>query len=126
MKKNLALVLITLLCVGIVASAKTKKVKLTGVVVDKACSAKLSKKDNVQEAALGHTKKCALMDACEKSGYGVFVDGKFYEFDAKGNGLAKALIEKSTMDKGIKLAVKAKADDANPTSLMVSKISAAK
>ena len=40
--------------------------------------------------------------------------------------LAKALIEKSTMDKGIKLAVEAKADDANPTSLMVSKISAAK
>ena len=126
MKKNLALVLITLLCVGIVASAKTKKVKLTGVVVDKSCAAKLSKKDNVQEAALGHTKKCALMDACVKSGYGVFVDGKFYEFDAKGNGLAKALIEKSTMDKGIKLAVEAKADDANPMSLMVSKISAAK
>ena len=126
MKKNLVLVIIALFCFGIVATAKAKKVKLTGYVVDKACSAKISKKENIQEAAMGHTKKCALMDGCVKSGYGVFVDGKYYEFDAKGNEMAKALVEKSSLEKGIKFAVEGKAEEATPTALMVKKITEAK
>ena len=126
MKKNLVLVMIALFCFGVVATAKTKKVKLTGYVVDKACAAKISKKDNVQEAAMGHTKKCALMDGCVKSGYGVFVDGKYYELDAKGNAMAQALVGKSSLEKGIKLAVEGKAEEATPTALMVKKVTEAK
>ncbi len=126
MKKNLVLVIVALFCFGVVATAKAKKVKLTGYVVDKSCAAKISKKDNIQEAAMGHTKKCALMDGCVKSGYGVFVDGKFYEFDAKGNEIATALVTKSTLEKGIKFAVEGKADEATPTALMIKKITEAK
>jgi uncharacterized protein YcfL len=126
MKKNLVLIIVALFCFGVVATAKTKKVKLTGYVVDKACSAKISQKENVQEAAMGHTKKCALMDGCAKSGYSVFVDGKFYEFDAKGNETAKALLAKSSLEKGIKFAVEGKAEEASPMALMVKKITEAK
>jgi hypothetical protein len=82
-----------------------KATTLTGHIVDKACSARISKKDDVQAAAAGHTKGCALMENCAKSGYGVFADGKWVEFDEKGNAMAKAAIEKSSKDKGAKYKV---------------------
>lgn len=126
MKKNLVLTLTLILFCTALTMAKTKKITVTGIVVDKACSAKVAGKENPQEAAAGHTKKCALMPDCAKSGYGVFVDGKYHEFDAKGTALAKALLEKSTTDKGVKFVVVGKTDDATPNVIMVSKISEAK
>jgi hypothetical protein len=48
------------------------------------------------------------MEPCVKSGYGVFSDGKYYEFDAKGNELAKSLIDGTAKEKGIKVKVMGK------------------
>lgn len=89
----------------VLASAQEKTVSLTGNIVDKACSARHLKATDPQTAAAGHTKKCALMPNCTASGFGVFADGKFYEFDAKGNELAKAKLEASTKDAGAKYKV---------------------
>jgi hypothetical protein len=50
-------------------------------------------------------KECALMEECVKGGYGIFADGKWYPFDAKGNTLAKALFEKSAKKDHIKATV---------------------
>lgn len=106
------LCLISLLsAVGLVAFADGKPVTVTGNIVDKACSARVAKKDNPQEAAAGHTKGCSLMDGCAKSGFGVFADGKYIEFDDKGNTMAKAALEKSTKDKGAKFKVTGKVTD---------------
>jgi hypothetical protein len=83
-------------------------VKLTGYVVDVKCAAEHTK-DKPQDAmkfAAEHTKDCALMEDCVKSGYGIFADGKWYPFDAKGNELAKALLEKTQKEDHIKVTVK--------------------
>lgn len=86
-------------------------VTLTGHIVDKACSARVAKKDNPQEAAAGHTKNCALMEGCAKSGFGIFADGKYVEFDEKGTAMAKAALEKSSKDKGATFKVTGKMMD---------------
>lgn len=126
MKKNLILMLVALLCVSVFALAKPKKTKVTGFLIDKACSGNVAKKDNPMEAAAGHTKKCALMEKCVASGLGVFADGKFYELDDNGKMLAKAFMEKSTLDKGIEVTVNGSVEDATPTMIAVKKLVAAK
>jgi hypothetical protein len=75
--------------------AQGEKKTLSGNIVDKACSGRVAKAANPQEAAGGHSKKCALSDNCKASGYGVYSDGKFYEFDAKGAELAADALTKS-------------------------------
>jgi len=110
--------LITLSCIFAVALglaslalAQDKNVTLTGHLVDKACSGRFAKKDNPQEAAGTHTKNCSLMENCAKSGFGVYADGKYTEFDEKGAALAKAALEKSSKDKGATFKVSGKMMD---------------
>lgn len=82
-------------------------VKLTGYVVDVVCAADHTK-DAAEAAtkfAAEHTKECGLMEDCVKSGYGIFAEGKWYPFDAKGNELAKGIFEKTKKDKAIKVTV---------------------
>jgi hypothetical protein len=126
MKKNLVLVLVALLCVCVLALAKPAKKKVTGFLIDKACSGNVAKKENPMEAAAGHTKKCALMEKCVASGLGVFSDGKFYELDDNGKTLAKAFMEKSTLDKGIEVTIDGTVEEAAPTMIAVKKLVAAK
>jgi hypothetical protein len=126
MKKNLILVLVALLCVCVFALAKPKKTKVTGFLIDKACSGNMAKKDNPMEAAAGHTKKCALMEKCVASGLGVFSDGKFYELDDNGKMLAKAFMEKSTLEKGVEVTVEGTAEESTPTMITVKKLVATK
>lgn len=104
-----------------VVAAADDKATLTGHIVDKACSARVAKKmaDDPQASA-GHAKGCALSENCAKSGFGVFADGKFVEFDEKGNAMAKAALEKTSKDKGAKFKVTGKVADGK---LMVESIS---
>lgn len=98
MKKQ-AIILIALAASVITASIVSahEKVKLSGHVVDVMCFAGHAKDatDVAKKAAAEHTKECALTEACVKSGYGIYADGKWYPFDAKGNELAKAMFEKT-------------------------------
>jgi len=89
----LSSLLVLLLVVATSVVWAHEKVKLTGYVVDVMCFGDHAK-DKVEDAtriAAEHTKECALMDDCVKSGYGLYADGKWYPFDAKGNELAKTL-----------------------------------
>lgn len=79
------------------------KVTVTGHIVDKACSAKVAKKDNPQAASAEESKDCIVR--CSKTGLGIFADGKYTEFDEAGTAKAKVLLEKSTKDKGAKFKV---------------------
>lgn len=81
--------------------AEGKSVTLHGYVVDVMCSKKMSKSGTAMEKAANHTKDCALSDGCAASGYGIFSDGKYYKFDAAGSKEAKAMLEKSTKEKGM-------------------------
>ena len=121
MLKKFTFSLAAVIALSIVAMAQDKTVTLTGHIVDKACSARVSKKEDVQGAAAGHSKGCSLnMEACAKSGFGVFADGKWTEFDEKGNAMAKAALEKTSKDKGAKFKVTGKVADGK---MMVESIS---
>lgn len=74
---------------------------LKGYVVDQMCAKGMVKKENFTQKSPGHTKECALEDACAASGYGIFSEGKWYTFDEKGSGLAKSAIEKSSREKAL-------------------------
>lgn len=84
--------------------------KLSGYIVDKACSARVAKSDDPQTAASKHTRKCALMENCKASCYGLYSDGKFYEFDEKGCEFAKVALEKSAKESGAVFEVEGKVD----------------
>jgi hypothetical protein len=109
MKKNP--ILPTLLATLLIALASIiwahDKVKLTGYVVDVMCFAEQAngKPEEATKAAAEHTKDCGLKADCIKSGYGIYADGKWYPFDAKGNDLAKAVFEKTTKKDQIKMTV---------------------
>jgi hypothetical protein len=104
---------------SLVAAVAAQDKSMTGYIVDKACSARVATKDDVTAAAAAHTKKCALMPNCAGSGFGLYSDGKYYEFDAKGNELAKASLEASTKEKGAQFKVDGSVKDGK---LMVTKI----
>ena len=74
-----------------------------GVLIDKECSPKAETRMVADPSphleggmlwAYTHTRKCLLMPACQRSGYGVFAYDitKFLAFDAAGNQKALALI----------------------------------
>lgn len=108
MKKQ-AIILIALAASVITTSTVSahEKVKLSGYIVDVMCFAEHAKDaTNVaKKAAAEHTRDCALMEECVKSGYGIYADGKWYPFDAKGNELAKAMFDKAKRKDNIKVTV---------------------
>ena len=108
MKKPIFLSLIAaLVATTVTLGSAHEKVKLTGYVVDLACFAEHAKDkpEAANKIAAEHTRECALMDDCIKGGYGIYADGQWYPFDAKGNELAKAAFEKSRKKDHFKMTV---------------------
>lgn len=101
MRKLLSIItLLTLvLSLGLAATAKVKKVTLTGYITDKNCSAK----------GADHPRACALK--CKGSGVGLFADGKFYLFDEQGMAKAVQVMEASKSEKVVKATVKGELGD---------------
>ena len=88
------------LLAGLAGTAMAAEVK--GILMDKACSGKAEVRVLPTGIAGGlivaeaHTRECALMPACQKSGYGVFTyDNKFLSFDDAGNRKALEAIRAS-------------------------------
>lgn len=110
MKRNLFCSLATialLLSLVITAVASGEKTKLTGYITDKKCSAR----------GAAHTRDCTLK--CKDGGLGLYVDGKFYEFDENGTEQAIKLMEASKSEKVLKVTVEGELDGMK---LMVSSI----
>lgn len=124
--KKLAIVLMALAAFIVATSSVLahEKVKLTGYVVDVMCFAEhvSEAQEAATKAAAEHTKECALMEDCVKSGYGIYADGKWYPFDAKGNDLAKAAFEKTSKKDHIKMTVEGMKHDGK---ILVEKITEA-
>ena len=96
---------VMLTCSAWVASAAD----VDGVLMDKMCSMKAMK--DGQSAAAMHTKECALMPDCQKSGYGVFTaDGRYLKFDAAGDEKAAAALQKTTKKDNLKVKVSGKVE----------------
>ena len=90
--------------------------KVQGVLIDKECSPNAETRlvptpsphlEGGMLWAYTHTKKCLLMPACQRSGYGVFAydTNKFMAFDAAGNQKALALIQSSKKDDDMRIEV---------------------
>ncbi|HKY05455.1 MAG TPA: hypothetical protein VJQ56_11220 [Blastocatellia bacterium] len=103
MIRKLAGLTLSILMAGAAFAADhhAKEVKLTGYLTDNACSARIAKADDPSSAIKNHTKNCALMPGCSKSGYSLLADGKWYKFDDEGNQKVAELLKNSKREKGI-------------------------
>ena len=109
MLKKFIFSLVATMALSLVVMAQDKSVTLEGFLVDKACAtSKVAKQSDPQAAAANESKGCILMDGCLKSGLGVYSGGKYTQFDEKGVTMAKAALEKSKKDKGVKFKVTGK------------------
>ena len=99
-RKILAIGLLTALA-AIVYGQSSKSVTITGYLIDNACAE--SAKD-LGPRAKGHSRSCALMDNCEKSGYSVVTDDNTrYKLTEKGDGMAAELLKNSKTERGVKV-----------------------
>ena len=94
--RNFASVVVSVWFVS--AAAETSETQVQGVLIDKMCSYKAETRIVPGSRLAGgiitiypHTRQCAFMPECQKSGYGVFTyDQKFLPFDEAGNQKAFA------------------------------------
>lgn len=96
------------------AGVETSETKVQGVLIDKECSSKAETRvvpgpriEGGILAAYTHTRQCALMPACQRSGYGVFTydSNKFLAFDAEGNRKALAILRDSKKEDDFRVEV---------------------
>ncbi len=82
--------------------AADSKGDIKGILMDQKCSGTADLRISGSTGTLvggrivaeAHTKQCALMPECEKSGYGVYTsENKFLKFDEGGNRKAIAALE---------------------------------
>src|SRR5260221_13647202 len=84
-----------------------------GVLMDRECSAKAevrvvpgARLEGGILVAYTHTRQCALMPSCQKSGHGVFTDdNKFLSFDVAGSQKALAALKASKKEDDLKVEV---------------------
>ena len=96
---------------GFAASAAPSMVQ--GVLMDKECSSKAevrvvpgARLEGGMLVAYAHTRLCALMPSCQRSGYGVFTyENKFLSFDAAGSQKALAAIKASKKEDDLRVEV---------------------
>lgn len=99
------------LLAGFATAASAAEVQ--GILIDQMCSSKAEVRivsgprlEGGMIVAEAHTRQCALMPQCEKSGYGVFTyDQKFLKFDAAGNRKALAALRASKKEDDLKVEV---------------------
>ena len=104
MFRKISLVAVAVALTAVVAFAQgdeKKTVKVTGYVVDNMCAGMHSS----EEEAKNHPNACALMPACEKSGFAVVAGDKTYKLDEQGNKLAADVLKGAKTKKGLKVDV---------------------
>jgi hypothetical protein len=93
--------------------AAASAAQVQGMLIDQMCSSKAEVRivsgprlEGGMIVAEAHTRECALMPACQKSGYGVFTyDNKFLKFDEAGSRKALALLRASKKEDYLKVEV---------------------
>jgi hypothetical protein len=114
MKISLIAALAAVLCLGYFVRAEDKKeVKMTGVVIDQMCGAKMEKKDDPQKAAEAHKKDCALKCGGD-SGYAIFSDGKMTKLSDDSKAKVEEYLKKDDSKTSVSIEG-TKADDGTVT-----------
>ena len=100
-----------MLSVAVILYAQDKTaVKLSGYLMDNACSSSHVKEAGFAERVKKHKTSCALMPPCEGSGYAVYSDGKLYKLDEAGNKSASDLLKETKTTMGVMVAVEGTVD----------------
>ena len=94
-------------------AAVASAAQVQGILIDQMCSSKAEVRivsgprlEGGMIVAEAHTRQCALMPACQKSGYGVFTyDNKFLKFDPAGSRKALAALKASKKEDDLKVEV---------------------
>ena len=94
-------------------AAVASAAQIQGILIDQMCSSKAEVRVVSGPRLVGgmivaeaETRECALMPACQRSGYGVFTyDNKFLKFDAAGNHKALAALRASKKEDDLKVEV---------------------
>jgi type 1 fimbria pilin len=105
-KVSLAAVAVALAAVFALAQSESKTVKVTGYIVDNMCA----EMHGTEAEAKNHPNACALMPACEKSGFAVVSGDKKYKLDEQGNKLAADALKGAKTKKGLKVDVEGTLD----------------
>jgi hypothetical protein len=87
--------------------------QIQGILIDQTCSSKAEvhivagpRLEGGMIVAEAHTRQCALMPECQKSGYGVFTyENKFLKFDEAGSRKALAILRASKKEDNLKVEV---------------------
>lgn len=104
MFRKISLVAVAVALTAVFAFAQEgekKSVKVTGYVVDNMCAGM----HGTEAEAKSHPNACALMPACEKSGFAVVAGDKTYRLDEQGNKLAAEALKGAKTKKGLKVDV---------------------
>ena len=109
MRKVFPLIVVVAMMAGALM-AQDKSVTLTGYLLDNACA-----ENHISDKAFAtwvktHGTSCAMMEACEKSGYAVFAGDKLYKLDDAGNTSAAALLKSTKSKKGLHVTVEGTVD----------------
>jgi hypothetical protein len=102
--------------VGLLAGAAgvASAAQVQGILIDQTCSSKAEVRlvpgpriEGGMIVAEAHTRECALMPACQKTGYGVFTrDNKFLKFDEGGNRKALEALKASKKEDNLTVEVR--------------------
>ena len=100
-KVSLVAAAVALAAVFAYAQGEQKTLKVTGYVIDNMCA----EMHGTEEEAAKHPNGCALMEACQKSGFAVVSGEKTYKLDAEGHKLAAEVLKTNKAKKGLKVDV---------------------
>ena len=99
-----------ILTVAFVLYAQDKTVKISGYLMDNACSTGHVNDAGFADKVKKHKTSCALMPPCEGSGFAVYSEGKLYKLDEAGNKSASALLKGTETKAGVMVAVEGTVD----------------
>jgi hypothetical protein len=94
-------------------AAVASAAQFQGILIDEMCSSKAEVRivsgprlEGGMIVAEAHTRQCALMPECQKSGYGIFTyENKFLKFDEAGSRKALAALRASKKEDDLKVEV---------------------
>ena len=101
---------LALVLMAVSLSGQDKTVTLDGYMIDNACASSHAADPAFGTWVTTHNTSCAMMDACEKSGYAVYANKKVYKFDDAGNTSAKEILKNTKSKKGLHVKVEGTID----------------
>lgn len=101
MNKSIAILLPASLWICINAAFCEGVAKWQGYVIDKQCADSVREDSNPISFIQHHTRDCSLMSNCRALGYCLYSNGKWLDFDKKGNELAIKLLQASKKKSGV-------------------------